>query len=333
MRGAGIAWRGNWDPSFRDFFIDRIGPYASAAPDRYWSLTVNGRFASGGCLARVDDGDTIHFSYGPLFGDPAPSAPGDPGGPDRPAGRKPTSHGGNRPVGREAARARGAGGGLSAALARGGRSGLGTAGAGAAAGRRPGTNRIGADPGQARRSCTTARSRKTSTRPPSPYWHWGAGDRVRRGRRLAGSLRSKIRAAASASARGSRPTSTPPGSPPGRWPGRGSGRRARRGGRLRPLGAGGRRRLPIPPRRNRQRPEHRPRARGAAGLRHRRRGIRSAAGETPLDFLSSLARPNGAIAYTEEANPTPAWTTAQALLGLTGRGKLLASRNHAGGRR
>ena len=45
MRGAGISWRGNWDPSFRDFFIDSIGPYASAAPDRYWSLTVNGHFA------------------------------------------------------------------------------------------------------------------------------------------------------------------------------------------------------------------------------------------------------------------------------------------------
>ena len=30
MRGAGISWRGNWNPSFRDFFIDRIGPYASA---------------------------------------------------------------------------------------------------------------------------------------------------------------------------------------------------------------------------------------------------------------------------------------------------------------
>jgi prenyltransferase beta subunit len=68
MRAAGISWRGNWDPNFRDFFIDRIGPYASAAPDSYWSLSVNGRFTAGGCLTRVSDGDAIRFFYGPLFG-------------------------------------------------------------------------------------------------------------------------------------------------------------------------------------------------------------------------------------------------------------------------
>lgn len=84
MRTAGITWRGNWDPSFRDFFIDRIGPYASAAPDRYWSLTVNGRFSAGGCLAGVADGDSVHFFYGPLYGqgspDPPPAPPQNPGG-------------------------------------------------------------------------------------------------------------------------------------------------------------------------------------------------------------------------------------------------------------
>jgi hypothetical protein len=84
MHAAGIPWRGNWDPSFRDFFIDRIGPYASAAPDRYWALTINGRFASGGCLARVENGDAVHFTYAPAFGDPAPVAPGSPGGPTGP---------------------------------------------------------------------------------------------------------------------------------------------------------------------------------------------------------------------------------------------------------
>ncbi len=66
----GISWRGNWNPSFRDFFIDRIGPYASRAPDRYWSLTVNGRFSAGGCLTQVAAGDSIRFFYGPLFGAP-----------------------------------------------------------------------------------------------------------------------------------------------------------------------------------------------------------------------------------------------------------------------
>ncbi len=75
MRAAGIAWRGNWDPSFRDFFIDRIGPYASAAPDRYWSLTVNGHFSAGGCLAQVEEGDSVSFFYGPLYGQGSPQPP------------------------------------------------------------------------------------------------------------------------------------------------------------------------------------------------------------------------------------------------------------------
>ena len=75
MRAAGIVWRGNWDPSFRDFFIDRIGPYASAAPDRYWSLTVNGRFSAGGCLAQVAEGDSVSFFYGPLYGQGSPQPP------------------------------------------------------------------------------------------------------------------------------------------------------------------------------------------------------------------------------------------------------------------
>lgn len=83
MRAAGIAWRGNWDPSFRDFFIDRIGPYASAAPDRYWSLTVDGHFSAGGCLAQIAEGDSVHFFYGPLYGQgspqPPPASPQSPG--------------------------------------------------------------------------------------------------------------------------------------------------------------------------------------------------------------------------------------------------------------
>lgn len=84
MRAAGIAWRGNWDQSFRDFFVDRIGSYASAAPDHYWSLTVDGRFSAGGCLAQVADGDSVHFFYGPLYGQgspqPPPASPSSPGG-------------------------------------------------------------------------------------------------------------------------------------------------------------------------------------------------------------------------------------------------------------
>jgi hypothetical protein len=46
-------------------------------------------------------------------------------------------------------------------------------------------------------------------------------------------------------------------------------------------------------------------------------------GRGPLDYLVSLARRDGSIAYRPGTAPTPAWTTAQALLGLTGRARLL----------
>ena len=43
------------------------GPTPRRRRDRYWSLSVNGRFAGGGCLTKVVDGDAVHFSYGSLF--------------------------------------------------------------------------------------------------------------------------------------------------------------------------------------------------------------------------------------------------------------------------
>jgi hypothetical protein len=75
LRSAGISWEGNWNPSFRDFFIERIGPHTSTPPDDYWSLSVNGRFSAGGCLAQVADGDEVRFFYGPLFGAPPQLSP------------------------------------------------------------------------------------------------------------------------------------------------------------------------------------------------------------------------------------------------------------------
>lgn len=51
----------------------------------------------------------------------------------------------------------------------------------------------------------------------------------------------------------------------------------------------------------------------------------SASGAIPFALLVSLARRNGSIAYAAGANPTPVWSTAQALLGLTSRAKLLAT--------
>jgi len=46
-------------------------------------------------------------------------------------------------------------------------------------------------------------------------------------------------------------------------------------------------------------------------------------GRGPLDYLVSLAHHDGSIAYQQGSSPTPAWTTAQALLGLTSRARLL----------
>jgi prenyltransferase beta subunit len=42
-----------------------------------------------------------------------------------------------------------------------------------------------------------------------------------------------------------------------------------------------------------------------------------------LDYIGNLSRPNGSIAYRPGSSPTPVWTTAQALLGLTARARLL----------
>ncbi|MBK5220011.1 MAG: hypothetical protein JJE35_09545, partial [Thermoleophilia bacterium] len=53
--------------------------------------------------------------------------------------------------------------------------------------------------------------------------------------------------------------------------------------------------------------------------------LRSGSGGTPLAFLASLSRRNGSIAYTAGSAPTPTWTTAQALLGLTSARLLLRS--------
>jgi hypothetical protein len=50
-------------------------------------------------------------------------------------------------------------------------------------------------------------------------------------------------------------------------------------------------------------------------------------GPTSLDYLASLARRDGSVAYRPGERPTPVWTTAQALLGLTTAGKLIGIRS------
>ena len=319
MRAAGIAWRGNWDPSFRDFFIDRIGPYASAAPDRYWSLTVNGRFASGGCLAQVEDGDAIHFSYGPLFGDPAPATPAAPPGPP---GRGPTNRSvrGRRPpavkLRRLAARAAGY-------LRRS------SGAAGTDWGRLALALRRGDGPGQAATALLggdLARSRDGSLGGEVNATALAVLAEEERSPRVARRAARWIVSIQDAGGGfGFRPGVPADVDTTGLavWALAREGMRApaRRGVaflRSSQAADGGFPALLGGPSNSQ--------STGLALLALRAAGVcrvQSSAGRTPLDFLASLARPNGSIAYSPTANPTPTWTTAQALLGLTGRAELL----------
>jgi Domain of unknown function (DUF4430)/Prenyltransferase and squalene oxidase repeat len=321
MRAAGIPWRGNWDSSFRDFFVDSIGPYASAAPDRYWSLTVNGRFASGGCLARVEDGDSVRFAYGPLFGDPPPAEPGNPSG----AGG-PRAENGNlaSDPGPSPKRMRGTAARAARYLRRH------PDGAGVAWGRLALALRRGDGP--ARAAATLMRGRPGQLRNGSP------GGDVNATALTVLALGKRRPHAAARAARWLASIQDPsggfgfrPGAAPdidttglatwalareGWWP------RVRRAGlfiRSTQTDGGGFPSLPggSP---NSQ-------STGLALVALRVAGLgprpRSSTGRTPLDFLTALSAPNGSIAYAAGTSTTPLWTTAQALLGLTGKAKLL----------
>lgn len=321
MRAAGIPWRGNWDPSFRDFFVDRIGPYASAAPDRYWSLTVNDQFASGGCLATVEDGDSVHFFYGPLFGAGAPAADGEPGGPAGPgtgaAGLDPAAADvarRTRAVARRAAaflhRNRNGAGAPWGRLALALRDGRGVADAAAAliadAPEQSADGSFGADVNTTaiavlalaqRHSRAAARAARWLVSVQDPGGGFGFRPGVTPDLDTTG-------LAAWALAR------------EGRW-------RALRGAGLFVRAAqaadGGFPSLPGG--------SSNSQSTGLALVALRVGGLgprpRSSTGRTPLDFLSSLSRPGGSIAYADGIASTPVWTTAQALLGLTARMKLL----------
>lgn len=316
LRAAGIPWRGNWDPSFRDFFVDSIGPFASAAPDRYWSLTVNGSFSAGGCLAQVRDGDLVQFSYASLFGGGTPGA----GGPPEPAPSRgaPGAMGGGtggpatRPPARARALARAA-----ASFLRRHRGGVGAewarlalalrAGDGAEAAARALLGpRVGGDVNATALAVLAWRSKPAAARRAAAWlasvqgpdggfgyrpglsadvdstatatWALALAGRRAAARRAAGFV------AAAQAADGGFP-SLPGGASNAQSTGL-----ALVALRVAGLGAGTR---PAP------------------------------GGPSGLDCLRSLARPDGSIAYAAGAAPTPVWTTAQVLLGLTGRELLL----------
>ena len=60
---GGFTWAGAWNPDFRDFFVDRIGPVASRPPTAYWAVLVNGTYALGACREAVRDGDEVLWAY------------------------------------------------------------------------------------------------------------------------------------------------------------------------------------------------------------------------------------------------------------------------------
>jgi hypothetical protein len=276
LSGAGISWRGNWDPGFRDFFIDRIGPFASEPPDSYWSLTVNGRFSAGGCLATVTDGDAVRFFYGPLYGRPPEDGAGAPDDPQAEgggsgSGRLPPAVGRAEPA-RLARRAsvflRGADGlgGEWAELALALRARRTPAGEARRLGERlralPGEGAAGPDVDSAALAA------------------WALAMRGRFGQARWAAL--FVRSAQAAD--GGFPT----------MPG-GDSNAQSTGVALVAL--------------------------RVAGLGPRPTAVPG--GPTPLDYLASLARRDGSIAYTSSRDPTPVWTTAQALLGLTTKAKLM----------
>lgn len=320
MRAAGISWRGNWNPSFRDFFIDRIGPYASAEPDSYWSLTVNGQFSAGGCLARIADGDSVRFHYGPLFGAPPVVEP-DPGAGSGPAGGTGTS---GPTLGPSAARLRGIarratrflrgsrGVGVDwARLALTVRRGQGPA-AGAAALLGPRLGELAANGSLGRDVNATAVAAlalaERQPRAAARAARWLAsvqgadgGFGFRPG--LAGDV-DTTGLAAWALARAERKTAVDEAVAFLR------GAQSADGGF--PALPGG---------------DSNAHSTGLALVALRAAGdgprLRSAAGHTPLAFLASLARREGSISYSAGSAPTPTWTTAQALLGLTSARQLL----------
>lgn len=286
LRTAGISWQGNWNPSFRDFFIERIGPHASAPPDNYWSLSVNGRFSSGGCLAQLADGDEVRFFYGPLFGAPPQLSPAE---------------------GDDAAEDRGAGGGRS-------------------------DTDNGRKPIAPRQLARRASSFLQDNDGPGSEWA-----------ELALALRGRHEPSSVAQQLAVRLLDRPPNGSPladvdsaalDAWALAVAGRHAAaRRSAITVLAAqsadGG---FPVIPggSSNAQSTGVALVALRVAGLGPRPSAVPG--GPTPLDYLASLARRNGSIAYAKRRALTPVWTTAQALLGLTAKSKLLQLKYASGTR-
>jgi hypothetical protein len=324
MRGAGIGWRGNWDPSFRDFFVDRIGPYSSSPPDRYWSLTVNDSFSAGGCLAVVESGDAVHFSYGSAFSEEAPATAPDQAGPGGPHGEGSAAGGIDpsarqlRRIARRAAhflrRSDGEAGAGWAQLALALRQGRGPAPAAAALlGARPDElSENGSLRGDVNATALAVLALGSSRPRQAPR----AADWLASVQAAGGGFGYQL---------GASPDIDTTGLAGWALARSGRGEEARRAADFirscqRPDGG-----FPALPGgdSNAQSTGLALAALRVAGIGPRQ--VRSPSGRTPLAYLAALARGDGSMAYAGGAEPTPAWTTAQALLGLTTATKLLGT--------
>src|SRR3954470_9972909 len=63
IRGAGRSWQGNFNPSFDDFLVNRIGG-TSATESQFWGVAVDGKSLEvGGCQAIVKPGQEVLWAF------------------------------------------------------------------------------------------------------------------------------------------------------------------------------------------------------------------------------------------------------------------------------
>jgi hypothetical protein len=63
IRGAGRSWQGDFDASFQDFLVNRIGP-VSATSSQFWGVAVGGKSLEvGGCQAIVKPGQEVLWAF------------------------------------------------------------------------------------------------------------------------------------------------------------------------------------------------------------------------------------------------------------------------------
>jgi hypothetical protein len=63
IRGAGRSWQGDFDASFQDFLVNRIGSVA-ATSSQFWGVAVDGKSLEvGGCQAIVKPGQEVLWAF------------------------------------------------------------------------------------------------------------------------------------------------------------------------------------------------------------------------------------------------------------------------------